>query len=267
MTSTIALIGLGGIAADVLRALRDDTAVRVAQVLVRPERRRDAQREVPPEVQVIDSLAGLSDEVTLVVETAGHGAVAEHGAEVLRLGRDFGVISSGALADDALRDRLVAQARRAGRRLLVFNGAVGALDAVASARAAGLTALRYSGIKPARAWAGTPAQDAFDLDALTEPTVVFEGSAREVALTYPRNANVAATLALAGAGMDETQVRLIADPAATTNRHIVEGTSSLGGFRFETEALPSPTNPKTSASTAFGIVACLRGGPNALRLA
>lgn len=265
-TRSIALIGLGGTAQAVIDALARHDGAQVRQVLVRPGKTAAAAATLAPGIQAIDSLAALAPEVDLVVETAGHAAVGQYGAEVLALGRDFGLISSGALADPHTLDTLLQAARRHQRRLLVFNGAVAALDAITSARAAGLQSLRYTGTKPARAWAGTPAAERFDLEALSEPTVIFEGTAREVALAYPKNANVAATLALAGLGMDATEVRLVADPGATVNRHSLEGRSVLGGFRFDTEALPLAANPKTSASTAYGIVGYLMGGPNALYL-
>ena len=262
----IALIGLGGTARAVMDALAEHGPAQARQVLVRPGKAQATAATLPPGVQAIESLQALAPEVTLVIETAGHAAVAEYGVGVLDSGRDFGLISSGALADPRLLEALLSAARRNRRRLLVFNGAVAALDAVSSARAAGLQSLRYTGIKPAHAWAGTPAAEQFDLNALTQPATIFEGTAREVALAYPKNANVAATLALAGLGMDDTRVRLVADPGASVNRHQVEGRSVLGGFRFDTEAQPLASNPKTSASTAYGIVGYLRGGPNALRL-
>lgn len=265
-TTQIALIGLGGTASTVIDSLANQAGISIRQVIVRAGKAASAQASLPQGIQAIDSLADLSPEVSLVIETAGHAAVAQYGADVMALGRDFGLISSGALADQALLDALLHSARLHQRQLLVFNGAVAALDAVCSAKAAGLQSLRYTGTKPASAWAGTPAAEQFDLSTLSEATVIFEGSARQVALAYPKNANVAATLALAGLGMDETQVRLIADPHASLNRHHLEGHSVLGQFSFDTEAKPLASNPKTSASTAYSIVSYLNGGPNALRL-
>ncbi len=50
---------------------------------------------------------------------------------------------------------------------------------------------------------------------MTQPTVFFSGSAREAALNFSANANVAATIALCGIGMDATQVQLVVDPNTT----------------------------------------------------
>ncbi|MBH1965364.1 MAG: aspartate dehydrogenase [Comamonadaceae bacterium] len=269
MMQSIALIGYGGTAQTVVQELVKEvgTARRSLHVVVRPGKLDHYRSMVPPGVQVMDSLASLPDDVGLVIETAGHSAVLQYGREALSLGKNFGLISSGALADEALLNDLRTASTDSGKHLLVFNGAMAAMDALTSAKAAGLQTVCYTGIKPAKAWEGTPAAEQFDLNALTGPTVIFEGSAREVALAYPKNANVAATVALAGIGMEKTSVRLIADPHALVNRHRLDGTSPLGRFEFETEALPSASNPKTSSSTAYSIVAYLRGGPNALRLA
>ena len=61
----------------------------------------------------------------------------------------------------------------------VASGAIGGLDILRTGGRAGLSRGVYRGVKPPAAWKGSPAEDAVDLDALTEPTVFFEGDAAE----------------------------------------------------------------------------------------
>jgi aspartate dehydrogenase len=140
-------------------------------------------------------------------------------------------------------------------RYSICAGAIGGLDLVDAARLSGLTECVYTSRKPPAAWRGTAAEKSLDLDRLERASVFFEGSARDAANAYPQNANVAATLALRGAGLDATRVRLIADPAATRNTHEIRLSSACVDAEFVIRGLPSPDNPKTSMTTGYALAA------------
>jgi len=106
--------------------------------------------------------------------------------------------------------------------------------------------------RPAR-WRGTPAERLVDLDHLTAPARFYEGSARAAALDYPQNANVAATVALAGLGFEATRVELVADPGAPGNLHEIEAEGVTGRIAIRLQGKPSASNPKTSALTALSL--------------
>ncbi|MBO1073276.1 aspartate dehydrogenase [Roseomonas marmotae] len=197
--------------------------------------------------------AFLADAPQFVAECAGQGAVREHGVAVLETGAELAVISIGALADEALRLGLEQAAARAGARLVLPPGAVGGIDALVAARLSRLEEVTYTGRKPPLAWKGTPAEALLDLATLAEPAIFFDGTAREAAIRYPQNANVAATVALAGAGFEATRVRLVADPTINRNLHEVAVRSAAADFTIRLEGRPSPTNPKTSLTAGLSM--------------
>ncbi|MBI2290403.1 MAG: DUF108 domain-containing protein, partial [Betaproteobacteria bacterium] len=118
----------------------------------------------------------------------------------------------------------------------------------------------YTSVKPPVAWNGTPAESKLLGAAREQRTAFFVDSAREAAIRYPQNANVGATVALAGLGLDRTQVKLVSDPAVSGPLGIIEADGDFGTFRFEILAYASPINPKTSVITAHSIVMAAREG-------
>lgn len=257
--TAVGLIGCGGMAQDVVAALRASpgNGVAIVGALARVGR-ADAARARLTEIDIVEALDDLvARGPALVAEVAGQAAVAEHGEAVLRGGIDCLIISVGALADPALSARLKAAAHAGSSRILLPAGAIGGLDAIAAMRVAGLTSVRYRSRKPPAAWRGTRAERLLDLGALTRPTVLYKGTAGEAALLYPQNANVAAAVALAGLGFDATEVELVADPDAPGNVHEIEAEGAAGRFAIELQGKPSRSNPKTSALAAMSVARAL----------
>jgi aspartate dehydrogenase len=256
MTS-VGLIGYGGIARDVVAALREAAGVKFVGALCRPGRATNA-RAALPEIDIVESLDDLlACGPEIVAEVAGQGAVAGYGPDILRRGFDLLVISIGALAEPKLLEALKTAARDGGGRILLPAGAIGGIDALAAMRLGGLDAVRYRSRKPPAAWRGSPAEKVADLDKLTGRTVLYRGSAGEAALLYPQNANVAAAVALAGLGFDATEVELVADPEAPGNVHEIEAEGAAGRFVIQLQGKPSRTNPKTSALAALSVARAL----------
>lgn len=262
---SVALIGYGAIARIMLERLKahdPDRTVRIVGIQVRPAYADATRAALGTTVKVvtdIDELIHLTP--NLVVECAGQSAVAAYGEAILRAGLDFMVISSGALADDRLRERLMLAARNTGRQILLPAGAIAGIDGLNALRIGGLNRVRYISTKPPLAWRGTPAEQAFDLATIRERTVLYTGPASEAARLYPKNANLAATVALAGLGLQRTEIQLVADPAvAPHNLGRIEAAGTFGELTVECRNLPAPDNPKTSASTALSLTyAILKG--------
>ncbi|APW36195.1 hypothetical protein RD110_02340 [Rhodoferax koreense] len=252
MAQRIVLIGYGAIGQAVRRLL--PSTVEVVAVLVRDRAHAAAQAPDMADLLVTSLAEALARRPDLVVECAGHQAVDAFGAEVLGAGIDLLLSSVGSLADATREQRLLDAARRAGRQLMLPAGAIGGIDWLAAARGAGLQRVLYRSRKPPAAWAGSAAEAACDLGALTGAFTFFHGTAREAALKFPRNANVAATVALAGLGFEATEVQMLADPAAEGNVHEIEASSSGGSIALRIVGQPDPRNPRTSVMTAHSLV-------------
>jgi aspartate dehydrogenase len=194
----------------------------------------------------------------VVLECAGHQAVRDHGLRSLEQGADLVLTSIGALVDDPLRHRLEAAAEASGRRLIIASAGIGALDILAGAAVGGLDRVAMTVRKDPSAWYGTEAEGLCDLATLASPFTLFAGSVREGAARYPQNVNISAAVALAGIGLDRTELTIIADP--TIRRHIIEieATGAFGRFSFTEEVEPTGENPKTGKLVAMAVIKTIR---------
>jgi aspartate dehydrogenase len=257
----IGVIGYGAITDEIIRCLelRGDLEVLVG-VLDLPEKGRELTNKAAGRFPVFAALPELlARKPEIVIEAAGHGAVHAFGTDILKSGSDLLVASTGALADRKLAAKLIASSA-GGNELWIASGAVAGIDGLLAARTAGLQSVTYTSLKGPVAWQGTPAEGLLGENAKDERVIFFSGNAREAAMHYPQNANVAATIAFAGLGLDRTRVELGSDPHVAGPLGIIEAEGEFGRFKFDILALASPRNPKTSAITGHSLVAAVLDG-------
>jgi aspartate dehydrogenase len=252
----IGIIGEGAIGRYVHEQLLERGHVVRALVLL-PELLQSRETERNATIRVA-SIADLPDDIDHMIDCAGHAALMSHGPDILRGGTDLTTVSIGALADPKVYRNLQQAAIDGHAKLHLASGAIGALDCLQAARVGNLQSVTYIGRKPPESWKGSPAETRLDLDDLgVTAQVHFEGSARDAATEYPKNANVAAAVALAGVGFDDTRVELIADPGVSENIHEIQATGSFGQFSFEIRGQALPDNPRSSALAAMSVISKL----------
>ncbi|HRN18416.1 MAG: aspartate dehydrogenase [Truepera sp.] len=259
----VGLLGAGTISQLVLQHLQsgDLEGAEVVALMGRSEASKgkgQAERYRIPFVTGIDEFMSLAPDV--VVEAASHEALEAYGERILKSGASLIVLSAGALANDALRQRLENAARTSRALLYIPSGGIGGLDAIKTAVLSGAKSVTFSTSKPPIAWKDIDyvEQLGVDLDGLVEPYVLFEGMAREAVKHFPQNVNIAAILSLAGIGFDRTRVRVVADPGVKYNTHTISAVAETGNIKITFENVASPDNPKTAWLACYSALAALR---------
>lgn len=215
----------------------------------------ESRASIPSGIRFLTSPRELAEsQPDIVVEAAGRAAIDVWAEAAIAAAPALIIASTSAFCDEALLARLVDVASRHGSRILIPSGAIGAIDALASASVLGLEEVTHQIVKPPVAWKGTPAEKLLDLATLAKRTVFFSGSAREAASAYPQNANATVVTSLAGIGLDDTRVEMVADPAVRINGHRITARGAFGRMELLLENNPLATNPKSSELTALSLV-------------
>jgi len=237
----IGLIGFGAIGSHIARQMKNDIAW-VVDADTAAEKKMAATKVRCPFFSAVPKRCGGAD---LVVEAASQGAVP------LLLGClpycDVMIMSVGALRDGKLLHKMALLARKHGKKVYLPSGAIGGLDAIASADGKIKSVLLETTKSPSSLGRADKRR-----------TVVFEGSASDACRLYPKNVNVAATLSLSGIGFEKTTVRIISDPTVKRNIHCITVKSESGSMLFRFENEPFAENPKTSALAALSAISRIR---------
>ena len=172
-----------------------------------------------------------------IVEAAGQQAVQEYYDKLLASKANFIIMSTGALLNlDTSSPKLHFPA-----------GAIGGLDALSAAANAGIDNLTLTSRKNPIALGKTN----------TETSIIYEGYAEEAAKQFPREMNVAATLALT-VKPTKVKVKVISDPAVKRNTHEIQVKWRFGEMTMRFANDPHPDNPHTSALAAWSAIKLLQ---------
>lgn len=261
----IAIIGCGAIGSVLAKAIYSGEAgdAELSMVydleLKRAKALAEALNSKPRVARSVAEICG-DKYVDLVVEAASQLAVEQYSADVLKSGKDLMVMSVGAFSDEGLFEEVRRAAKEGGRRLYIPSGAILGIDGIRAAIRAGIDEVVLTTRKPPANLVKVKyvREKKLDLSDLRVPLVVFEGSAREAVKAFPKSVNVAATLSLAGVGLDKTKVRVVADPSVDRNVHVIRVRGKAGEFVTEAHNVPSPDNPRTSYLAALSALRTLR---------
>ncbi len=253
----IGIVGCGTIGTALARAI-DDGRIPAGLAGLTSLTRTSAEElarslRTSPTVLPLPDLVQASD---CVVEAATGNALEEIVPACLRKGKDVFVISVGGLLGHEVWFR---EAETRGCRILFPSGAIAGLDGVRGAAVGRVDSVTLTTRKPPKGLAGAPyvVERGMNLKALTQETLLFEGTAREACKGFPANVNVSAALSLAGIGPDRTRVRIFAVPGSAFNQHRIEVRGEFGRLTVEIENVPSATNPRTGLLSIFSCIAFL----------
>jgi len=186
-------------------------------------------------VSSVDDLLACKPKV--VVEAASQQALREYYNRLLASGVDLIVMSTGALLDlDVASDKVHFP-----------SGAIGGLDALSSAALAGVDEVVLTSRKNPKALGKHNKQEA----------LVYEGFAEEAARLFPREMNVAATLALT-VKPAKVKVQVVSDPVVNRNTHEIRVKWRFGEMFLRFANDPHPDNPHTSALAAWSAIELLQ---------
>jgi len=258
----VAVIGCGFIGKTIVDAIQDGTID--ATLVVVFSHSKDKAEEVAAicdDVVIADTIRDVIDSTAdLVVEAASIDALKGYAIDILKSQKSLLAMSVGAFSDTEFLKKVESTAKENNVKVYMPSGAVGGLDALKSAATGGLSNVSITTTKPPRSLGGIQylIDRGVDVLKIKEKQVLYEGSALDAIKKFPRNINVATTLGLCGIGPEKTHVTIICDPETDSNTHEIHAKGDFGEFKFKTDNLPSPENPRTSYLAALSAITTLK---------
>jgi len=236
----VGLIGCGAIGTVIADAIERKLVVCRSLVVYDfdPSQAQKLKAKLHFPVEIVNSIDELiATKPMVIVEAASQQAVKDYIAKIMASGTQFIVMSTGALLDLDIDLS----------RVHFSSGAIGGLDALSSASLAGIDSVTLTSRKSPKALGKNN----------TEEKVVYEGYAQEAAKMFPREMNVAATLALTVKPV-KVKVKVVSDPTVKRNTHEIQVKWHFGEMYLSFANDAHPDNPHTSALAAWSAIKLLQ---------
>lgn len=236
----VGIIGCGAIGTIIAgavegRIINCDELILYDHNIVKAEKLKKSLHVPVTVVESLDEMIKLKP--TVIVEAASQQAVRAYINKILTENIELIVMSVGGLLDLNIKSN----------KIHIPSGAIGGLDAISGAALAGIDEILLTTRKNPRA---------LDMDN-REEKLVYEGNAQEAVRLFPREMNVAATLALT-AQSEKVKVRIVSDPKVDRNVHEIKIKWKYGDMLLKFANDPHPENPKTSALAAWSAIKLLK---------
>ena len=248
---SIGLIGFGAVGKDIYNKISKNfiNGYKIAGIFSKNINEIKVQRNLK-----CYSLAELlKKKPNLIIEAASVEALQEYAEIILKKRIDFLCLSVCGFADKAFFNKIYNLKKEIKSKIYIPSGAIAGLDAIsASALSNELQSVQLIQRKPPLALLSKE-----KTRVLKKEKILSNTNARKTCLNFPKNSNIAGTLAICGVGFDKTKVIIIADPKVKKNIAQIEAYGKFGELKVILKNSPSD-NPKTSRLTTMSVLQSLK---------
>ena len=256
----ITILGCGTIGCKLARAADQmDEAKRIYLIDIVKEKAERLASQLNNAI-VLESVEDELYHCDLVIEAARQDAAREILLKTASRGVDIMVTSVGALVGDDFREMIFEKAKSCDARIFIPSGALFGTDGLRAASNDELAqvSLEFTAGKGSLAHVEYLESNGVDVNKIDKPTEMFRGTARDAVKLFPRNVNIAATVAILGVGFDKTEVSIVFDPAADTNTYVLTVEGRCGEAVSKTSSVDAPESPSTSNLSSLSAIAALK---------
>jgi aspartate dehydrogenase len=197
----------------------------------------------------LDELLELRPQV--VVEAASPDSLAELGPRIIHAGADLIALSPSCFIRPEVEAAFRAAVEQSGRAVYLPSGSADGLELMLAARCDELRSVRLT-----ITWLPSPRTPAYTGDG--GPQEIFSGSVREANQQFKQALNFTVAVALAGLGMDRTELRIQLDPTALCTIYELEADGGPLSLRARIELRP---RGRLASFSAVETLARLRAHP------